>query len=271
MVKKKRLLVKWGKGSRRILVNPKLYKRIGKVGRFVLYKRKTKAELKKGEKKKGKKLIGKPNKYKRVRKQQRTRRSKEELEVIARIKGQKPTTLSENKALENSLLKKVSFIPTVDTKKYRRAVNPKGKIVFSQKSYSSFEEMASDKSSIYKSIVMNEALKNESKVWDNIFRLRRKIFKDGFVMKVDLYGSISKGVERTDYFLGSIDVAGVLPDDVGFLENEVKGSTGYLHEINKLLDNLVRGRGGKGSNLSSDNTKNIQVTVNKVRINYSFA
>lgn len=118
---------------------------------------------------------------------------------------------------------------------------------------------------------MNEALKEKSSVWDNIFRLRKKIFKDGFVMKVDVYGSINRELERSDYYLGSIDISGILPDDAGFLENEFNGATGYLHEIVNLLDKIVRGRGGRGASLSTDNTKNIQVTISSVRVNYSFA
>lgn len=193
-------------------------------------------------------------------------------QMVAKIKGIKLATrkTAEEKELEQRLLVQVKNLPKLPKREWQMAVNPKEKIITDGKTYNSYADMVANKKDIYFGVILGGVEAKNKKLLENIYKFRRQILRDGFVMEVDLYGSANKNL-RGNYYLGTVEITGVLIEEAEFIETSLVGAGGYLHELVPLADNLVKSKGGAGASLKIDNTKNISVSVNNVKMRFNYA
>lgn len=190
-------------------------------------------------------------------------------ETILRIKG---VTLDLNKikADEKRLLKKVKLMPTIQRGEFARRINPKGVIITNERDYESFGELQDNKRKIYLSIMDKLVKEKNPKFLDRMYELRDKLLRDGMVVEIDLYGSLNKKSNRALY-LGTINVTGLMIEEMGIVEEVIIGASGYLHELTPIVDNAVRGKGGDGARLVRNNTTNANVQITNVKLRFNYA
>ena len=122
------------------------------------------------------------------RKQTSKKQERKRQEIIAKIKGLKFATkkTQEEKELEEKLLVQVKNLPKLPKREWQRAVNPKEKILTDGKTYNSYAEMVANKKEIYFGVILAGVQAKNQKMLENIYRYRRQILRDGFIMEIDL-------------------------------------------------------------------------------------
>lgn len=269
----KSVYVIWGRTVRKARINIRNYKVAWKVGRYNVYKkisyRGSTIRFKKIAYQKIYKR--KPVKRKRPVKKKTTKRKipAKRREAILKIKG---VTLDPRKLreVERKMLSEIRLLPPIKRGQFARIINPNKIIITDQKDYESFKEMEANKRNIYLTIMDRLVTAKNPKFLDRMYELKDKLLRDGLIIEVDLYGKLHKQSNRILY-LGRLGITGLMLEELSVLENDIIGSTGYLHELEPIVDTAVKGKGGDGARLIQNNTLNANVTITNVKLRFNYA
>lgn len=252
-------------GLRKVRVKSKKnYNPISKIGRSFVYQKEIREEKKRIKRKKR-------QKDKTLKAKTSRERTIEKIREVIGADGKAPKKKIQMplRQLESNLLMNPSLESSTARRFLQKKINPQGKVMSNGKIYKSFSELEKDKYNIYRNIILKNL--NNEKLVQKIYANRNLILRDGLVTNIKMFGTVNRRIKNKLFFLGEIEVVGLLMEEIGKVKEAITGFSGYVRDLGNKINSIAGYHKGGSAKLISNNSEGTNVQITSVEVSFSYA